>query len=718
MMKESGMNNSNSKFTFKPRARMLLLLGDQLIRNPGIAVFELVKNAYDADSPAAIVTMSNITDDKLGKIIVEDTGTGMDYETVTNVWMEPGTDYRARQRASGERTPKYHRLPLGEKGVGRFAAHKLGNHIRLVTRKKDNPEIRVEIDWTQYAKHKYLDEIPVNIIQREPRVFQGNATGTRIVITKLRNTWNRGMVRELARSINSICSPFEKLHTVERKKAKFPIGNRFKASLVLEDNQEWLKGILDVDQVLEYALFRGGCNIEGNVLTYDYGFKPYREMDKVESRNVSKRTMVIKEEEGIDLDVVKKHIGPIRIDLYIYDRETKILMLGVSDRKGLKEFLDENGGVRVYRQGIRVYDYGEPGNDWLNLGALRVNVPAGRISNNLVIGAVSLTSDENIVFDPNRNLGLIEKTNREGFVDNPSFRAFKHIVTFALQQVTAERNIDKLRIRNAYSSSKLKEPVIEDLTDLRDLIEKKGLTEELGHYVDRIEADFVLIRDRFLTSASAGLSLSTVIHEVEKGIEELVKAVEEDQATPRVKDLAKHLSELVEGFAFLIRRSGMSREKASALIKQARFNTELRLKVHNIEATVDIDQGDFEVKCSRRLTVATLMNLIDNSIWWLDNKWGDLQNKKRIYIGISKEFKEGPAIVVADNGPGFIDPPEYLVQPFISRKPDGMGLGLHIAEQVMKGQEGRLGFPEVGDLSLPKGFDGAVVALIFRSENK
>jgi C4-dicarboxylate-specific signal transduction histidine kinase len=240
----------------------------------------------------------------------------------------------------------------------------------------------------------------------------------------------------------------------------------------------------------------------------------------------------------------------------------------------------------------------------------------------------------------------------------------------------------------------------------------------LGHYVDRIEADFVLIRDRFLTSASAGLSLSTVIHEVEKGIEELVKAVEEDQATPRVKDLAKHLSELVEGFAFLIRRSGMSREKASALIKQARFNTELRLKVHNIEATVDIDQGDFEVKCSRRLTVATLMNLIDNSIWWLDNKWGDLQNKKRIYIGISKEFKEGPAIVVADNGPGFIDPPEYLVQPFISRKPDGMGLGLHIAEQVMKGQEGRLGFPEVGDLSLPKGFDGAVVALIFRSENK
>ena len=112
------------------------------------------------------------------------------------------------------------------------------------------------------------------------------------------------------------------------------------------------------------------------------------------------------------------------------------------------------------------------------------------------------------------------------------------------------------------------------------------------------------------------------------------------------------------------------------------------------------------------------MNLIDNSIWWLANKWGKLENRKRIYIGISKEFKGGPAIVVADNGPGFMDPPEYLIEPFLSRKPDGMGLGLHLADQVMKVQGGKLVFPEPGDLSLPKGFDGAVVALVFGETNK
>jgi len=35
---------------FKPRARLLLELGNQLIKDEGIALFELVKNSYDADA--------------------------------------------------------------------------------------------------------------------------------------------------------------------------------------------------------------------------------------------------------------------------------------------------------------------------------------------------------------------------------------------------------------------------------------------------------------------------------------------------------------------------------------------------------------------------------------------------------------------------------------------------------------------------------------------
>src|SRR5260370_34352058 len=130
------MTLQTANLAFKPRARLLLLLGDQLIRDPGIAVFELVKNAFDADSPDVTVTMSDIEDpSRRGKIVVEDSGSGMDFQTVTEVWLEPGTDYRVEQKDSGKPTPKYGRTPIAEKGVGRFAAHKLGDHISLTTRK-------------------------------------------------------------------------------------------------------------------------------------------------------------------------------------------------------------------------------------------------------------------------------------------------------------------------------------------------------------------------------------------------------------------------------------------------------------------------------------------------------------------------------------------------------------------------------------------------------
>lgn len=679
---------------FKPRARMLLLLGDQLIRDPGIAVFELVKNAYDADSPGATVTMSRIQNKDKGVIIVEDSGTGMDWGTVTDVWLEPGTDYRARQRKFLQRTPEYHRLPIGEKGVGRFAAHKLGKEVKLITRKRGCPEVTVEINWEMFEDEKYLSKVPVDVREREPEFFTGDKAGTRIEIYELRDTWTRGMVRDLARAITSITSPFEE-------------EGSFRPRIVLTENKDWLEGILTIDQVKEYALFRAHCEIGGKSLTYDYHFKPLRAMDRVKPRREHigpEKSLALKADRKRVIDLTEFNIGPVKIDLHIFDREPKILALGVSDKKGLKEFLDQAGGIRVYRDGIRVYDYGEPGNDWLNLGGRRVNIPTRRISNNLVMGAVSLRLDA--------SNDLVEKTNREGFVDNAAFRAFRDAVSCALAHIETERNIDKTRIRNAYSSPQAKEPVIETLTELREVVEKRGLGKELGSYLDRIESDFVVVRDRFLTSASAGLSLSVVIHEVEKGVAELLKAVERENASVRVKQLAKHIADLIEGFAALIRKSGTTLETASAIIKQAIFNTELRLKAHGIELTAETNKRDFEVKCSRRLTISTIMNLLDNSIWWLDNKWGSAEGK-RVYVAILDELRGGPAIVIADNGPGFLDPPEYLIEPFISRKPDGMGLGLHIADQVMKAQGGSLEFPDRGDLSLPKGFDGAVVALVF-----
>jgi signal transduction histidine kinase len=644
--------------------------------------------------------MSRVDDPARGEILVEDSGVGMDAETVSTVWLEPGTDNRIKQKEKGEPSPKYGRIPIGEKGVGRFAAHKLGNRIRLITRSARSPEVVVEIDWENDFKQKrYLEEVEINVVERTPEHFTGRKTGTRLEITQLREAWSRGMVRDLARAVNAISSPFRGV-----------VGD-FKTKLVLEDHSDWLDGLLDVGDVLKFSIYQAKCLLKGSKLTYEYKFTPFPGMDRVEARKVVQSLTLGGRKRSINLD--DHNVGPVEIRLYVFDQDAKVLKLGeVNDKKGLKEFLNESGGVRVYRGGIRVYDYGERGNDWLGLGGRRVNVPTKRLSNNLLVGAVSLDIRKSV--DLKRNRGLIEKTNREGFVENRDFEAFRDAVAYALQSIEVERNMDKRRIRNAYTDSKLREPVLEDLTELREIVEKKKLTGEVGPYLDRIESDFLAVRDRLLTSATAGLSLSVVIHEVEKGVAELVRAVEGDKATNRVKALAKHLAELIEGYGALVRRSGVGAERASSLISQALFNLELRLKVHKIELVRRSGLRDFQLKCSRRLIISSIMNLIDNSIWWLDNKWGEAAGKKKILVEQVEDLEGHRGIVVADNGPGFIDPPEFLVEPFLSRKPDGMGLGLHIASEVMKAQGGSLVFPDAGDAGLPKEFDGAVVALSFK----
>jgi signal transduction histidine kinase len=459
-----------------------------------------------------------------------------------------------------------------------------------------------------------------------------------------------------------------------------------------------------------FALFRVSGMIEGDRFTYDYDFSPLPAMtERVQARSERGVSCRLQKREGRKsriVDLRQSSIGPVNVQLLIFDRDPQVLALGVSDKKGLKDFLDTAGGIRVYRDGIRVYSYGEPGDDWLGLGGRRVNIPSARISNNLVIGAVSL--------DLAQSKDLVEKTNREGFVEDSAARLFRDAVLGAIEQIEVERYKDKTRIRQAYAKGRSREPVLEDIGALRELMRTKKELVEISPFLDRIEADFTAIRDRFLTSASAGLSLTIVIHEVEKGVANLLKAAQEYGAAAPVVALAKHLADLVEGLGALARRSGESMETAGSLVRQASFNTQLRLEAHKVTLATRMSP-DFEGKCSRRLLVATIMNLIDNSIWWLDNKWGpdSPPGQKRIFIGTSNDLLNGPAIVVADNGPGFIDPPEYLVEPFLSRKPDGMGLGLHLADQVMKVQGGRLVFPEPGDVSLPDGLDGAVVALAF-----
>jgi HSP90 family molecular chaperone len=117
---------------FVPKARLIQILGEHLIKDATVGLLELVKNSYDADATSVQITMSSLnTHDS--KISIKDNGQGMDVQTFIDKWMNPATGHKQTQKENRVRT-KLKRLPLGEKGVGRFAAQQIGNKLQLVSK--------------------------------------------------------------------------------------------------------------------------------------------------------------------------------------------------------------------------------------------------------------------------------------------------------------------------------------------------------------------------------------------------------------------------------------------------------------------------------------------------------------------------------------------------------------------------------------------------------
>jgi nitrogen fixation/metabolism regulation signal transduction histidine kinase len=129
------------------------------------------------------------------------------------------------------------------------------------------------------------------------------------------------------------------------------------------------------------------------------------------------------------------------------------------------------------------------------------------------------------------------------------------------------------------------------------------------------------------------------------------------------------------------------------------------------------DNSDFQITAPYGLVLASLQNLVENAIHW--SRLRSEKDSKKIVpaIGIFTLvdwFDEGPALVVADNGPGFSLSPEEAVAPFVTDRPGGAGLGLYYVNMVMENIGGRLLIQTPGDLELPVAYDGAAVVLLFK----
>ena len=119
----------HESLTIKPYARLLTMLGDQLIKNELIALSELIKNSYDADASWVRVSFVDFEEDftkkPTSKIIIEDDGNGMDSGILKKHWLNPATPEKLKKKKKNT-TTQLGRVLQGEKGIGRFAISNSG----------------------------------------------------------------------------------------------------------------------------------------------------------------------------------------------------------------------------------------------------------------------------------------------------------------------------------------------------------------------------------------------------------------------------------------------------------------------------------------------------------------------------------------------------------------------------------------------------------------
>ena len=700
------------KKPFKMTARVLAHLGEDLIKDESIALLELVKNSYDAGATKCVVDFNFDIFGSLIEISISDNGSGMSLDTIENIWLVIGTDNKKNRLISHRQG----RLPLGEKGIGRLGVHKLGNDIKLYSKHSDENEVYVSIDWSQLAESKDIDDFKIDYGYSSDSHFFDKQTGTKIIVRNLKGEWNRRKLRSVFRDLTTLNSPFSE------KSDSFEV--------VVSSNSNVFSGLPNLEAIKNAGLYYGHCTLEGSIITeFSYEFKPWNVLDKIKSRsltvldeyekvlihNVEVETetgKVVKREKRLDLN--EYNIGRVQFDVIMYEKDSSVFSLLNIEKKGLNDYLKENSGIRVYRDNMRVFDYGEPGNDWLSIDKRRLSRSGGSISNSLLLGSVML--------DRISSYGLREKTNREGFIEDEAYFAFVDAISYVMDLFIQQRNQDRMNLMSIYKTGKnVTEPVIGDLSEVISIVKEKVPDEKDQHqiltYLYRIESQYNEVRDTLIHSASIGINLGGAIHELEKQMAALKSCAEAGNIF-KVKEIIPVLETIIANYSSMMLKSEIQKFNVSQIVGKVIEYNRFRFQDHAIRLFSNYKKVDFMAKLSKTETISALTNLVDNSIYWVCRSRIE---DRMIYLYVTESFREGfVTVVVCDNGPGFKIAPELAVRAFVSGKPlnAGMGFGLYITHETMKQLNGHMDILSNCDIELPskivdKGIDKAIVALSF-----
>lgn len=719
---------TKKKYSIKASSYIINLLGDELIGSDSLALFEIVKNSYDADSKIVVIHLNHILSSD-GNIIVEDMGNGMTPDVIENAWLTIGTDYKRKEL---KQSPIFHRTSLGNKGVGRLAAYRLANKIKVETQPRDDMfGSMLTINWKSLVRGgSSIDDLAVDVEHGLTNLIPGGH-GTRITLSDLKcHNWNASKVKALVSQLQGIQNPFS---------AK----DNFKIEVKSDDPrvQEWIDSVTPSSEIVKNSLFKFEFSISQSnskledfaFLDWSYSFNPtnFPVSTKIdENIKKGKQPLDIDAKEFIayDKDVKERFflknnlldgIGKITGCFYAFSRDGKILDLiyGSGKRTLINSYLDQNGGVKIFRDNIRVYNYGEPNDDWLGINLSRATKMNAHFAKNQIIGAINLNLAET-------KDSLVEKTNREGFIENETFDILTRIVKAIYHHFERTSAADKEKLLKVIDKNAVTRKIgfSESIRELEEKLKQKNLDGEFSALVGKVRKDYDNMREVMLSSGMNGLNLTIVFHEVEREMGFIRNDImKKDCDIDNIRLRIKSLMDLIEKFMPILKQNRITPVKASKLASRAESIHWSRFKFHDVlfsNRFTDSNVSDFIVKGPSGLLLGALSNLIDNAIYWSrERRIREANVKPAIMLTADTTHFDGPALVIADNGRGFQMEPDEMILPFRTLKPSGMGIGLYYVSLVMETIGGKLLFPNAKDLELPEVYDGACVALVLPKNN-
>ncbi|NBB29162.1 sensor histidine kinase [Cellulophaga sp. BC115SP] len=568
---------------FKISSALKNIIGRDLITDDFIAVFELVKNSYDAHATRVDVIFEDIYSSN-GKIIIKDNGKGMSYQDLLDKWLFVA--YSAKKEGKEEDSYENYRNKIkvkrayaGAKGIGRFSCDRLGSELYLETL-KDQTDAKTEVlitDWNKFELDSNDEFVNVSVLHETLDVSSyGVQHGTVLEISNLHSEWNRKKFEDLKDSLARLINP-SSIQDEDPFRIFLTVRDEIDGDKkqIAKNSRKAKEGKLDESEIEYFNIINGQIRnpiFETLQLKTSY-IESDIQKDKIITTLFEGGKFVYKiEEENSYTDLVDIHYA-----IYFLNQSAKSTF---TRRMGVEPV--NYGHIFVYKNGLRIYPYGERGEDPFKMDNRKAQGHSRYLGTREVIGYISISSNNsNLKETSSRGDGFIKTKTYDNLVEQ-FYETLKKLEKYTIEitdwgNFLSEDdyiNINKSFIKNEGKDNQSNFDVNENISKLI-----KNLTNSKNVLNFQLSENILSILDAKSEQSAQGV-LKTISEKIKQGdfdekeVIQTIKSVEKkitDLRKSKIEAEEEALLKLVENEEL---RNELDREIAEKLFDKTQIGRE------------------------------------------------------------------------------------------------------------------------------------------------